>query len=50
VTGTERTPSSAFSQLGLKPELVAKAIPVLTQFVSKGGGSKVAGLLAGALK
>jgi hypothetical protein len=42
--------ASAFSKLGLKPELVAKAIPVLTQFVGKTGGANVAGLLAGVLK
>ena len=42
--------ASAFSQLGLKPELVTKAIPILTSFVSKGGGADVAKLLAGALK
>jgi hypothetical protein len=42
--------ASAFSKLGLSPNLVAKAIPVLTSFVSKSGGANVAGLLAGALK
>jgi Protein of unknown function VcgC/VcgE (DUF2780) len=42
--------ASAFSKLGLKPELVAKAIPVLTQFVGKTGGANVAGLLASVLK
>ena len=42
--------ASAFSKLGLKPELVAKAIPVLTQFVGQSGGAKAAGLLAGVLK
>ncbi len=42
--------ASAFSKLGLKPELVSKAIPILTSFVSKSGGANVAGLLAGALK
>jgi len=41
---------SAFSKLGLKPEMVAKAIPVLTSFVGKTGGANVAGLLAGVLK
>ena len=44
------TAASAFSKLGLSPELVAKAIPILTSFVSKSGGANVAGLLAGALK
>lgn len=42
--------ASAFSKLGLKPELVAKAVPILTSFVSKSGGADVAKLLAGALK
>ena len=42
--------ASAFSQLGLKPELVTKANPVLTSFVSKGSGPDVARLLTGALK
>jgi hypothetical protein len=44
------TAASAFSKLGLKPELVAKAVPVLTSFVSKSGGAGVGSLLAGALK
>jgi hypothetical protein len=42
--------ASAFSSLGLKPELVAKAIPILTSFVTKSGGASVGSLLAGALK
>jgi hypothetical protein len=42
--------ASAFSTLGLKPEMVSKAIPVLTSFVSKSGGAGVGGLLAGVLK
>jgi hypothetical protein len=42
--------TSAFTKLGLKPELVAKAIPVLTTFVTKSGGANVGKLLAGALK
>ena len=42
--------ASAFSKLGLKPEMVAKAIPILTQFVSKSGGANVGSLLAGVLK
>lgn len=40
----------AFSKLGLKPEMVAKAIPVLTSFVSKSGGANVGNLLASVLK
>jgi hypothetical protein len=42
--------ASAFSKLGLKPEMVAKAVPVLTQFVGKSGGAGVGSLLAGVLK
>jgi hypothetical protein len=42
--------ASAFSNLGLKPDLVAKAVPVLTSFVTKSGGADVGQLLAGALK
>jgi predicted anti-sigma-YlaC factor YlaD len=42
--------ASAFSKLGLKPELAKKAVPVLTKFVTKSGGADVAKLLAGALK
>ena len=42
--------ASAFSKLGLKPDMVAKAIPILTQFVGKSGGANVASLLASVLK
>ena len=42
--------ASAFQQLKLKPELVAKAVPVLTSFVTKSGGADIGRLLAGALK
>ena len=42
--------ASSFSKLGLKPEMVAKAVPILTSFVSKSGGADVGQLLAGALK
>ena len=41
---------SAFTKLGLKPELVAKAVPILTAFVTKSGGANVGSLLAGVLK
>jgi Protein of unknown function VcgC/VcgE (DUF2780) len=41
---------SAFTKLGLKPDMVAKAVPVLTNFVTKSGGDAVGNLLAGALK
>jgi len=42
--------ANAFSKLGLKPELVSKAIPILTSFVTKSGGASVGNLLAGVLK
>ena len=42
--------ASAFSKLGLSPDLVAKAVPVLTSFVTKSGGADVGKLLAGVLK
>lgn len=42
--------TSAFSKLGLSPDMVTKAVPVLTSFVSKSGGSNVGSLLGGVLK
>lgn len=48
--GSMAAAAQAFSKLGLKPEMVAKAIPVLTSFVTKSGGAGVGNLLAGALK
>jgi hypothetical protein len=42
--------ASAFSKLGLKPELVSKAVPLLTSMVTKSGGADVGALLAGVLK
>jgi hypothetical protein len=42
--------ASAFTKLGLKPDMVSKAVPALTSFVSKSGGADVGKLLAGALK
>ena len=42
--------AGAFSKLGLKPELAMKAVPILTNFVSKSGGADVGKLLAGVLK
>lgn len=44
------TAASSFSKLGLKPETVGKAVPVLTSFVTKSGGASVGSLLAGVLK
>jgi len=48
-TGLAST-ASAFSKLGLKPEMASKAVPVLTKFVTKSGGAEIGNLLAGALK
>jgi hypothetical protein len=48
--GSLGSAAAAFSKLGLKPEMVAKAVPILTQYVSKTGGAGVGSLLAGALK
>lgn len=42
--------AAAFSKLGLKPEMVAKAVPILTQYVSKTGGADIGASLASALK
>jgi hypothetical protein len=42
--------ASAFSKLGLSPDLVSRAIPILTSFVTKSGGANVGKLLAGVLK
>ena len=42
--------TSAFTTLGLKPEMVAKAVPVLISFVTKSGGATAGRLLTGALK
>lgn len=42
--------TSAFTKMGLKPDMVAKAVPVLTSFVTKSGGADVGKMLAGVLK
>jgi hypothetical protein len=39
--------TQAFTKLGLKPEMVSKAVPVLTSYVTKSGGAGVGSLLAG---
>jgi hypothetical protein len=39
-----------FSKLGLQPEMAAKAVPILTSYLTKTGGADVGSLLAGALK
>lgn len=42
--------ASSFTSLGLKPDMVSKAIPAVMSYVTKTGGADVGGLLAGALK
>jgi hypothetical protein len=42
--------ASAFSKLGLKPEMAPKAAAALVSFVTKSGGSGLGKVLAGALK
>ncbi|HET9369303.1 MAG TPA: DUF2780 domain-containing protein [Vicinamibacterales bacterium] len=42
--------ATAFTKLGLKPEMVSKAVPVLTSYVTKTGGANVGSLLSGVLK
>jgi hypothetical protein len=41
--------AGAFSKLGLKPDMVGKAVPLLTSFVTKSSGAKVGSLLASVL-
>jgi len=48
--GSLATAAAAFTKLGLKPEMVAKAVPILTQYVTKAGGADVGASLAAALK
>jgi hypothetical protein len=43
-------PGFSLLEAGLKPDMVAKAVPVLTSFVGKSGGANVGSLLAGALR
>jgi hypothetical protein len=42
--------ASSFTKLGLQPDMVAKAIPILTSYVTKTGGADIGSLLASALK
>ena len=42
--------ASSFTKLGLKPDMVAKAVPIVIEFVTKSGGADVGKLLAGVLK
>jgi hypothetical protein len=41
---------AGFSKLGIKPDLAAKAVPIVLKYVGKTGGAEVASLLAGVLK
>ena len=42
--------AGSFSKLGLKPEMISKAVPILISYVTKSGGAGVGQLLAGVLK
>jgi hypothetical protein len=42
--------TSAFTKLGLSPDMVNKAVPILTSYVTKSGGANVGQILAGAFK
>jgi hypothetical protein len=48
--GSLASMASVFSKLGLKPDMVMKAVPILTKFVTKSGGADVGKLLASVLK
>jgi hypothetical protein len=47
--GTVAAAAAAFEKLGLSPELVAQAVPIITNYVKQKGGERIAQLLAGAL-
>jgi len=42
--------TTSFSKLGLKKEMVSKAIPVVTRYVSKSGGMEIGKMLNDVLK
>jgi hypothetical protein len=42
--------AGSFSKLGLKPDMVAKAVPIVVGYVTKSGGSAVGQLLGSVLK
>ncbi len=42
--------AGSFQSLGLSPDMAAKFVPVMTQYVQSRGGAGVASLLAGALQ
>jgi hypothetical protein len=41
---------SAFSKLGMTPDMVNKFAPIVTDYVGKAGGEQARNLLAGVLK
>ena len=50
ITRSLEAVAGPFKKLGLKPEMAAKFVPLLTQFVESKGGAGVGALLAGGLK
>ena len=48
--GTVAQVAGAFKQLGISPQMAAKFLPIMTQFVKLKGGANVAGLLGGVFK
>ena len=48
--GTLASVAGSFKSLGLTPDMAAKFVPILTNFVGAKGGSGTASLLAGAFK
>ena len=48
--GKMASTAASFQKLGLSPDMAAKFVPVLTNFVQSKGGATVASLLSGALK
>lgn len=50
MTGGLGPVTAAFSKLGLKPEMVSAALPVVTEYVNKKAGPKLGGLLTSLLK
>ena len=42
--------AASFKSLGLSPDMAAKMVPILTHFVSRGGGVNAGSILAGAFK
>jgi hypothetical protein len=48
--GSLSSAATAFSKLGISPDLVSKAVPVLTGYVTKSGGAGLGNLLGGVFK